>query len=944
MRIVHLIHDYSPAIGGSELIMKRLSEELVRRGHEVHVVCSNATSPEDFAYGARAPLPRETTEIEGVKVHRLAYRRWPAPVRKVRDALAVGWWRRRLPGYGRVKAAWAGPWLRGAARTIETIQPDLIVAGTLPFLHLWVAERVARRLGVPWIAMPCLHSEDPWLMDNPSAWALLDQADGLFTLTAYESSLLRALGVSTESVVLGGGVEVPDPESLVGPAAARRELGIPADEAVVLFLGRLEKAKGIPAVVRAAERVISRGAVTFAFVGGSTVYSDGEFEDLLAEVRVRLPADRRDRLVVKRDVVEQEKWQWLEAADVLVQPSRVDSFGLVLLEAWAVGTPVVAARTGPQASLVRDGVDGRLIDPGQAEDHETACGPDRQDGEGELAAVLTELIESPEVARAMGEAGRQHVDSKWRWERTVDRAERFYLRQCDRRQGDGASADQVDSPPRESAGDRADRGVLAVVVTRNHRDSIAQTLDSLASGTRVPERIVVVDQGSTDGTTDLVRRLYPEVAVLGFLDNPGFAVGNHRGVRSVTDRTLDILLLNPDATLAPEALERLQAVLSENPHCGAVVPKTRMGWQPEILNSAGLCMNQVGYGWDRGYLELDRGQWDTPGPVIGGSGCALLVRRQAWDQIGGFDERYFLYYEDLDLSLRLRRAGWEVTYEPGAEAFHFTFASGRPESFSEGLDHRNRLMTLLKAMPSVWLLQAAPTLLRFEGTAVLGALRARRWSALRHRLGAWAWNLVRLLATLSRRRGALRAPPGAPIEATRLLSEGKAAPVIPVPVPQYREGYAATIDPAHIHSSLEIATGGDGGRLEDGALGLGWHGPEREQQDEETIEFRWSSGYGTFFLARPRAARTLVIRWRAARDGGVIVWANGLKAATVEVSAGQFVEQEVEIAPAVLPVLDAGGPVEFLLEVPGILIPSAMSDSTDRRHLGVAFSSVRWTD
>lgn len=114
---------------------------------------------------------------------------------------------------------------------------------------------------------------------------------------------------------------------------------------------------------------------------------------------------------MRDDVTEAEKWGWYEACDVMAHPSHVESFGLVYLEAWSCGKPVIGGRTGPQAALIEDGVDGYLVKPRSAQ---------------ELAAAIRRVLDDPERARRLGEAGRQKVLHEDTWDRVVDRAEALY--------------------------------------------------------------------------------------------------------------------------------------------------------------------------------------------------------------------------------------------------------------------------------------------------------------------------------------------------------------------------------------------------------------------------------------------------------------------------------------------------------------------------------------
>ena len=248
----------------------------------------------------------------------------------------------------------------------------------------------------------------------------------------------------------------------------------------------------------------------------------------------------------------------------------------------------------------------------------------------------------------------------------------------------------------------------AVVVTWNGAHLLPACLDSLRAQT-VADRleVVVVDNASQDGTADLVRDRYPGVRLVANPANLGFAGGVVAGTRDLAADA--VLLLNNDATLDPDALERMSAALTApgRERVGAVTAKILLeGWfvpapadgaplppgafrrgdvvlRPagphdpgavRVVNSTGNVVTRTGAGTDRDWLAVD-GTESTDPDVMGFSGGAALLRRAALEEIGGFDADLFLYYEDTDVSWRLRAAGWSVRYEATAVARHRHAAS-----------------------------------------------------------------------------------------------------------------------------------------------------------------------------------------------------------------------------------------------------------------------------
>jgi N-acetylglucosaminyl-diphospho-decaprenol L-rhamnosyltransferase len=231
--------------------------------------------------------------------------------------------------------------------------------------------------------------------------------------------------------------------------------------------------------------------------------------------------------------------------------------------------------------------------------------------------------------------------------------------------------------------------VTAIVVTYNAAPWIERSLESLR-GTEA--ELIVVDNGSTDGTVELVRERFPEARLVEH-ENHGFGAGNNVGMRLGSGRYF--LLLNPDAWLTGDALEQLVAFADEHPEAGVVGPK--------LLNPDGTLQRSVrGYPtpWriatEYFFLRKLAPRSRLLNAFFGAGfdhesvrtaeflpGACLLVRREAVDSIGGFDEDFFLMSEEVDWCYRFRQAGWDVLFYPGAEVVHVIGASHNPALFKE---------------------------------------------------------------------------------------------------------------------------------------------------------------------------------------------------------------------------------------------------------------------
>lgn len=207
--------------------------------------------------------------------------------------------------------------------------------------------------------------------------------------------------------------------------------------------------------------------------------------------------------------------------------------------------------------------------------------------------------------------------------------------------------------------------------------------------------VIVVDNGSTDGSREMAARGFPEVRWVSLERNEGFCRACNRGFREARGRYVG--LLNNDAVPDPAWWREAVAALERDPTVGIVASKIYLQDRPTYIDSAGDRVNIWGVGVQRGHGQKDRGQFDRPEPVFSASGCAAVYRKKMLEAIGGFDERFFAYYEDVDLAWRARRAGWRCQYVPTAKVWHQGgHTSRRNASERVYLIQRNQEWVLMK--------------------------------------------------------------------------------------------------------------------------------------------------------------------------------------------------------------------------------------------------------
>jgi hypothetical protein len=268
--------------------------------------------------------------------------------------------------------------------------------------------------------------------------------------------------------------------------------------------------------------------------------------------------------------------------------------------------------------------------------------------------------------------------------------------------------------------------VHAVVVSWNGTDLLPRCLASLERQTRPFDAIVVVDNASTDGTTGLVRRQHPRAVLVENGANLGFAEGANVGIRRALDAGADyVAVLNQDTEADERWLEAGLRTAEEDPRIAAVGSRILFTSHRALVNSTGIELNYSGRVCDRGFGRADGERWREPVEILGVSGGALLLRAGALRQTGLFDPRFFAYYEDSDLCVRLWEAGYRLVYAPDAVVWHgYSTSFGLESPRKLLLLESNRYRFLLKHFPLRRLARDAPALLLEE--ARYFAHRARR--------------------------------------------------------------------------------------------------------------------------------------------------------------------------------------------------------------------------
>jgi GT2 family glycosyltransferase len=215
--------------------------------------------------------------------------------------------------------------------------------------------------------------------------------------------------------------------------------------------------------------------------------------------------------------------------------------------------------------------------------------------------------------------------------------------------------------------------VAVVVLSWNGRDDTLGCLESFERVRWENLTVIVVDNGSTDGTYEAVREAHPEVTLMRSEENVGFAEGNNLGMRAALDAGADhVLILNNDTIVDPDLIAALVSEARRRPDAGALCPLIRYVDPPDLIWYAGARFDPraVHNGRHTGYGERDTGQYHSVRETGRATGAAMLVPREVLERVGFFDGRLFIQVEDVDISLRMRAAGYRILFVPAGVVWH----------------------------------------------------------------------------------------------------------------------------------------------------------------------------------------------------------------------------------------------------------------------------------
>lgn len=421
MKILHLIHAYHPAVGGSEYLMQQVSEYLANStGDDVTVFTTFAYNSGLFTDTRVEPMTENRAEetINNVKIKRFpVINQWA----KILYIIQYILYRLRFPGNGFLRMFYYGPISPKMKKTVEDFDGDVIVSAPFPLNHMNYSFKNKNQ--TPVILIGCMHITDKHGFHNHRIKKMIRKAKGYIALTPYEKDfLVNQWGIDAAKIeVIGVGIDIHHLEKNDPSINIREELGCGAQDPVIAFVGQHGLHKGIDILIQAMPRIWGKFPNARLIIAGGTTPFTGRFkyQAEMIELAMRaslfdddhVPSPPPGRIHFIDDVEENKKYKILETCDIFASPSGFESFGITILEAWSKKKPVIACNIEATRHLIRDGETGFLVEYKDIR---------------QLAETLIRLIDAPDLRKKIGEKGWQELHKNYTKEKIGERYREFY--------------------------------------------------------------------------------------------------------------------------------------------------------------------------------------------------------------------------------------------------------------------------------------------------------------------------------------------------------------------------------------------------------------------------------------------------------------------------------------------------------------------------------------
>ncbi len=404
MKILHLIHAYHPAVGGSEYLMQQVSEYLVNKtGDDVTVFTTFAYNSGLFTNPRVEPMPGNKAEetINHVNIKRFpVINQWA----KILYIIQYILYRLRFPGNGLLRMLYYGPISPKMKKAAADFDGDVIVSAPFPLNHMNYGFKNKNK--TPVIMVGCMHIADKHGFHNPRIKKMIRKAKGYIALTPFEKDfLVNQWGIDAAKIeVIGVGIDINRHDKNNKSINIREELGCGAKDPVIAFVGQHGLHKGIDTLIQAMPRVWGKFPNTQLIIAGGATPFTARFKYQASMIGL-------GRIHFIDNVDENKKYEILETCDIFASPSGFESFGITILEAWSKKKPIIACNIETTKHLIRDGETGFLVEYKNIP---------------QLAEILIRLIDDPGLRKKIGEEGWQKLQKNYTKKIIGEKYRQFY--------------------------------------------------------------------------------------------------------------------------------------------------------------------------------------------------------------------------------------------------------------------------------------------------------------------------------------------------------------------------------------------------------------------------------------------------------------------------------------------------------------------------------------
>jgi GT2 family glycosyltransferase len=286
--------------------------------------------------------------------------------------------------------------------------------------------------------------------------------------------------------------------------------------------------------------------------------------------------------------------------------------------------------------------------------------------------------------------------------------------------------------------------VSIIILNYNQLKVTCEFIDSARSLEYPNYELIMVDNASKEDPTPIIQSRYPQIRLIRNQLNLGFTGGNNVGINAA--RGDYFLIINNDTEVMPDLIERMLEPFAKDARVGVVSPKILYYSHRRIIQYAGFTEVNPFTGRNKaiGLMEEDKGQFDIPGHTASAHGAAMMVKREVVEKVGAMPDIFFIYYEELDWSAQIRRAGYQVYYQPSAVIFHKESVTvGKESPMKTYFQNRNRILFMRRNTNAFQLM----LFLLFYSTFavpknIIKYVRKGQLEHLRHFFKALLWNMV----------------------------------------------------------------------------------------------------------------------------------------------------------------------------------------------------------